>query len=75
MNHRSTVEYLTLRQLFIAYARVRASRDKPQVIRDYHEKKWRILSSLFEIRLDDPSGLEALADCHARAAFYDPCGG
>jgi len=75
MNNHSNAEYLTLRQLFVAYARMLASREMFPVIRDFHEKRCRILSGLFEIRLQEPHGLDALAKCYSKAAFYDPCGG
>lgn len=75
MNNHSNAEFLTLRQLFVAYARMRATREMVPVIRDYHEKRCRILTELFEVQLLECSGLTDLADCYTRASFYDPCGG
>lgn len=75
MSNHPNAEYLTLRQLFVAYARMLASRQMFPAIRDYHEKRCRILSGLFEVDLQRYSGLADLADCYTRAAFYNPCGG
>ena len=63
MNNHSNAEYLTLRQLFVAYARMLASREMFPAIRDFHEKRCRILTGLFEIQLQEPEGLAALAKC------------
>lgn len=75
MNTNANAEYLTLRQLFVAYARMLATRDHFPLSRDYHEKRCRILTGLFEIQLQEPDGLAALAKCYTQAGFYDPCGG
>ena len=75
MTNHSNAEYLTLRHLFVAYARMLASREMFPAIRDFHAKRCRILTGLFEIQLQEPDGLAALAKCYTQAAFYDPCGG
>jgi len=75
MNNNSNPEYLTLRQLFVAYARMLTSRELYPAIRDYHEKRYRILSGLFDFDPQENSGLADLADCYTRASFYNPCGG
>jgi hypothetical protein len=75
MHNHSNAEHLTLRHLFVAYARMLASWEMFPAIRDYHEKRCRILTGLFEIQLQEPEGLAALAKCYTKAAFYDPCGG
>lgn len=75
MNNQSNAEYLTLRQLFVAYARMLATRDHFPSSRDHHAKRCRILTGLFGVRLQEPHGLDALAKCYTEASFYDPCGG
>ena len=37
MNNQSKAEYLAIRQLFVAYAKMLASREMFPTIRDYHE--------------------------------------
>lgn len=63
------------RHLFIAYARMRDSRDAFPEIRDYWAKKHGILASLMDCDLERYGDLlKALADAYSRAAHYDPFG-
>lgn len=65
--------FLGPRHLFVAYARMRATRSGFPEVRDYWQKRYRILSQLFGV--DFETGvLEWVAEYYARAANYNPLG-
>jgi hypothetical protein len=75
MKNNSNAEYLPLRLLFVAYARMLDTRKMFPTVRDYYEKRYRILSGLFEAHLADTLGLDELASRYTRASSIDPCEG
>lgn len=75
MSNHSNALYLPLRLLFVAYARMIDTLESFPAIRDYHEKRYRILCGLFEVNLADTNGLHQLATQYTRASSIDPCDG
>jgi hypothetical protein len=76
----SSETLITPEQIFIAYAGMKDTRHSLPKTKEYHEKRWRLTSELFEIRTQidgmvlfyECALLDGLASCWASASFYDP---